>query len=79
MNQYPNGRLNAQDEGQTAMKISTENGCVRIDFPSPVTWLAMPPQQAVQLAVLLMKRAQALGAGTLSIEIPSPGPGEKVN
>ena len=66
MNQFPDGRLSAPDQGQVAMKISTENGRVRLDFPHPVKWLAMPPQQAVQLATLIMTRAQALGAGTLS-------------
>jgi hypothetical protein len=56
--QYPEGRLNEHDEGAVSMAIHTEAGNVRIDFPKPVAWLAMPPNQALAFAAALARHAR---------------------
>jgi len=54
---YPDGKLNASDEGELRMAVSSANGLVRIDFGKPIEWFAMPANQAKELAALLMRHA----------------------
>ena len=44
--QFPEGRLNQDDEGEIAIAICADHGNVVIQFGKPVAWLAMPPEQA---------------------------------
>ena len=59
-NNYPYGKLNKDDEGAATIAIHQEGNTVRIDFGKPVAWLALPPDQAMGLAALLVKHAQAI-------------------
>jgi hypothetical protein len=59
--QFPSGMLNKDDEGALRLAVSTENGTVRIDFGSEVTWIAMPPDIAVKLAMAILKAAGVKG------------------
>lgn len=54
---FPEGKLNASDEGELRMAISSSDGLVRIDFGKPVAWFAVPANQAKELAALLMRHA----------------------
>lgn len=56
--QYPDGKLNAEDEGALAIAIGVEQGLVRVDFAKPVGWFAMPADQAVEIAQSLLKHAR---------------------
>jgi hypothetical protein len=60
---FPLGKLNETDEGGLQMAISSEGGCVRLDFGKPTAWIAFPPDQALALASLIVKRALAMKAG----------------
>jgi hypothetical protein len=60
---FPQGQLNADDEGGLIMAISSEGGCVRLDFGKPTAWIALPPDEGLALASLLVKRAMALKRG----------------
>lgn len=64
---WPEGRLNGDDDGELAFGIGPdETGkLVKIDFGKPVTWTAMPPQQAIELAQLLIKHARAVATEPL--------------
>lgn len=57
--EFPNGKLDATDEGALRMAVSQHGNEVRIDFGSPVAWVAMSPQQAVHMAELIVKHARA--------------------
>jgi hypothetical protein len=57
---FPRGRLDEYDEGGLALAISKYNGTVRFDFGKKVAWFALPPDQAITLAELILKTAQAL-------------------
>ena len=45
-------------EGELNFAIGERWENVFIDFGSPVAWLAMPPEQAVAFAELLIKKAR---------------------
>lgn len=56
---FPQGKLNADDEGELAMAIAYDpkEGVVKLHFGKPVAWLGLPPKEAVQLANLLLLHA----------------------
>ena len=54
---FPEGKLNATDEGELRMAVSSANGLVRIDFGKPIAWVAFPANQAKELAALLVRHA----------------------
>ena len=60
--QYPEGKLNEDDEGALELKISTEGGKVVVHFGKPVAWFGLGPTQACILAGMLMKHAEAAEA-----------------
>jgi len=55
---FSDGKLNEEDEGDVRLALtSSGDGLVRIDFGKPVAWLALPSEQARQLANTLLKHA----------------------
>ncbi len=55
---FPEGKLDRTDEGELRFAISsTGDGLVRVDFGKPVAWFAISPNQAKELAALLMQHA----------------------
>jgi len=56
--QYPDGKLNAEDEGVLAIAIGVEEGLVRVDFGKPVAWFAVPADLAKEIAQSLLKHAR---------------------
>lgn len=68
MGEFPDGKLNARDEGGIAMTIGHENGAVVLKFPKPVAWVGLRPEQAAELASNLLKHARACGhSGILTV------------
>jgi hypothetical protein len=55
--EFPEGKLNKDDEGALNMKIFHFEGHVHLDFGSPVKWFALGPEQARQLAAVLTEHA----------------------
>ena len=56
--QFPYGKINACDEGQLRFAIGERDNNVILDFGKEVVWLAMPPEQAVALAQMLIAKAR---------------------
>lgn len=54
---FPRGKISADDEGGLRFAVRPWRGEVRIDFGTEVSWLAMPPGAARQLATVLLKVA----------------------
>lgn len=54
---HPEGKLTPQDEGEIAFAITNTMGKVVVNFGKPVAWLGMRPQDARQLADLLLRHA----------------------
>jgi hypothetical protein len=68
---YPEGKLNKHDEGELALKIGTEQGSVVIDFGKPTQWIGLPPDQAVEFALIIIERAKEIGLKKpITIELP---------
>lgn len=61
MGEYPDGRLNDDDAGAVGLAIGIENGRVVLQFPKPVVWVGFTSDDAVEIAVALMKYARRLG------------------
>ena len=61
LGEYPDGKLNVQDEGAIALSIGEETGKVVIRFPKPVAWIGFTPQQALEIAETLIYHARKCG------------------
>jgi hypothetical protein len=55
---YPDGKLNDEDEGALQFGIADQDGNIIINFFKPVRWIAMPPEEAAKLAGVLIRRAR---------------------
>ena len=56
--QYPEGKMNLEDEGAIGILIGIEGPNVIIQFPSPVVWLGLPGDQAIEMGRTLIKRGR---------------------
>lgn len=68
---WPNGRIAADDDGEAEMRISADeaHGVVRIDFRPAAEWIAVTPEQAVQMATALIHKARQVAKTPLTIRI----------
>jgi len=68
--EFPNGRLNANDEGALAVMIGHEKGKVVMQFPSPAAWIGFTPEQAMDIAQSLISHARKAGiVGVYTIQL----------
>lgn len=58
--EFPEGRLNEHDEGELMIGLVAHKGKVVLNFATPVAWLALNPNQAIQIANVLIEKAKAL-------------------
>ena len=61
LGEYPDGKLNQNDEGALALIIGNENGRVILRFPKPVAWIGFTPEQALEIAESLIQNARKCG------------------
>jgi hypothetical protein len=58
--EFPHGSLGPHDEGAVQMAVAHDSkGLVHINFGKDLSWLAMPPEQAVDFARLILHHAGA--------------------
>jgi hypothetical protein len=60
---HPHGKLAADDKGGLNVAISRHvapdgTAMVRMDFATPVTWLSLPADRAIEFAEAIIKRAR---------------------
>lgn len=62
---YPMGQLSPDDEGEVAIAVAgdVKKGVVRIQFEKPISWLALPPAHAKQLAEIIVRNADKVLKG----------------
>lgn len=60
---FPRGKLNPTDEGGLMIAVHPEGDTVRIDFGKPTAWIAMPADQALAFAALIVKNAMHIKRG----------------
>lgn len=65
---FPRGIARPGDEGALRIAISDPDsrGNIHIDFGTPVEWIALPREEIIDLARLLLRKA---GAKTVEIEL----------
>jgi len=56
--EYPDGKLNEEDEGAAIMAIGHLKGRVIVDFGQSVAWVGLSPQEAVTMAQYLINQAR---------------------
>lgn len=61
---FPAGQLTPHDEGAIQFAVGVKNHKVCVDFGTPVAWVGMEPEQAMQLAQSLVEHARAAARGT---------------
>ena len=66
---WSDGRIGPTDDGDLAFTVGPhpEHELVLIDFGKPVTFFAMPPQLAIELAQCLIRQARAISTTPLKI------------
>jgi len=52
--EFPQGKLNADDEGELKLMISHDEQNLVLDFGKPIAWCAMPKAQALQFAFAIL-------------------------
>ena len=60
---FPQGKLNAQDEGELQIGVGIENGKVLMAFAEPCSWIAMDAGMAEQIAKLILAKAELVRVG----------------
>lgn len=64
---YPHGSFGPHDEGALQMAVAHDSqGNVHVNFGKDVSWFALPPEQAINLAKLILRHA---GAKKVEIEL----------
>jgi len=55
--EYPEGKLNKEDEGALAVALGIENGKVVITYPKPIAWIAFSPTDAITFGEAVIAKA----------------------
>lgn len=55
---FPDGKMRADDEGAIRMGATVYEGKVVLNFGTPITWIGLHPQEAADLATLLLDHAR---------------------
>lgn len=58
--EFPDGRLNKDDQGAVGVVVGLQNGKVFMALPHPTSWVGFTPDQAVEIANALLKNARAV-------------------
>jgi hypothetical protein len=57
---FPRGKLDRTDEGGLRMVIHQYENTVRFDFGKKIKWFALPPDMALDFAMLIIKHADEI-------------------
>lgn len=69
MNKYPDGKLSDSDEGQIKCEVGDFKGRVVMRWPKPIAAIAMRPQEAIDLAEMLIRRARKVTTEPITINL----------
>jgi len=57
-NQFPQGKLTPEDEGEIRIAIGQKDGKVVVDFGKPIAWVGFDPEQAESFADTIRDHAR---------------------
>lgn len=69
LGEYPDGKMNVQDEGAVAMLVQLEEGKIVIRFPKPVAWVGFTEVEAMQLAQTLVDLSKQISKSPFSLRL----------
>jgi hypothetical protein len=60
--QFPDGKIDENDEGELRLSIEADSltNQIIIDFGEPVTWVSLSPEEAIDFAEFITKKAKEL-------------------
>lgn len=58
--QYPDGKLMDDDEGELTIAVWHKDKNVVISFGTHVSWIALPPDEAIRLGETIITRAKEI-------------------
>ena len=58
---FPQGQLTKADEGEIQFMVGAKNDKVILQFGTPVAWMGMTPEQAIDLGEMLIQKAAKVG------------------
>ena len=68
---FPDGAINTEDDGELRFAVGERRGLVIVQFGTPVSWLAIPPAIAIELADALRQYANmAMASAAVSQQKP---------
>lgn len=66
---FPEGRLTESDEGEIRIAVGVEKGKIVLHFGEPTMWVGMTPEQAVEIAGLMIQKARAVTKSPFTISL----------
>lgn len=60
MNDYPKGKIRADDEGATELRMAVKNNRLIIGFLKPMLWIGLDRDGAIAFATTILRRAKEL-------------------
>jgi hypothetical protein len=57
MNNYPRGKLSADDEGELTIAIYERDNTIIIDFGKDISWLGLSKKEAQEFALNILRRS----------------------
>ena len=68
---WSNGRVGPEDDGDLAIAIGKhpKEELVMIDFGKQVSFIGMPPQQAIDLAMMIVKHAKSIATEPVTVNL----------
>jgi hypothetical protein len=57
---FPDGKLNAQDQGEIKIGVTVSDEKVVLAFGKPVEWIGFTREQAIQIGQTLIDRARQI-------------------
>lgn len=59
--EFPDGRLDENDQGAVSVGIGHQQGRVTMQFPKNLNWIGFTPEQAIDIAEMLVQHARQCG------------------
>lgn len=57
-NQFPEGKLTEQDQGEIRVAVGSHEGKVIMNFGKPISWIGFTKEQAREIGTLLIRRSE---------------------
>lgn len=57
---FPDGKINANDEGELRIAITIENGVIMVYFGKSISWLGFDTETARKFGETLIKRSEEI-------------------